>query len=349
MTDCDGRRDHGALVISLDFELYWGVSDLCWPPSYYDQNVLGARAVVPRLLNLFEENRIAATWAVVGMLFADSKAEAETYYPKLLPHYQDRRLSPYYRPPADRKYCYAPELIERIASTPCQELGVHTFSHYYCLEPGQTLDEFEADVVAAINIAKDHGAFPESIALPRNQVRDEHLRVLARNGISVYRGTQRGWLHQAGSRRKQRVVVRRAGRLAEAWFRSSCNFSYDWSEINRTDGLSNVRASRYLRPSTSRPRWLQAKHIQNIRRDIREAAQAGRVYHLWWHPEDMGSAVDAALHDVASIFEEFQSCRARYGMESLSMSGAAAVARGVVRQPAEPEPVLLRSRQTAAG
>jgi hypothetical protein len=64
----------GALVISLDFELLWGVRDL-YPADggTYRANLLGARTAIPKLLQLFEEFEIAATWATVGMLFANSR------------------------------------------------------------------------------------------------------------------------------------------------------------------------------------------------------------------------------------------------------------------------------------
>ena len=58
----------GQFIISLDFELLWGVRDHADRDSY-GQNVTGARAAVPRMLDLFERHGIAATWATVGFLF----------------------------------------------------------------------------------------------------------------------------------------------------------------------------------------------------------------------------------------------------------------------------------------
>ena len=42
--------------------------------------------------------------------------------------------------------CFAPDLIRRIKETPGQEIGTHTYSHYYCLEPGQGIESFNADL-----------------------------------------------------------------------------------------------------------------------------------------------------------------------------------------------------------
>ncbi len=59
---------YGALVISLDFELIWGVRDQRTIADY-GANILGVRRVVPVLLDFFAERNIACTWATVGLLF----------------------------------------------------------------------------------------------------------------------------------------------------------------------------------------------------------------------------------------------------------------------------------------
>ncbi len=56
----------GTFVISLDFELHWGVRDHRTVADYRE-NLLGVRRVVPALLSLFSEFGIHATWATVGL------------------------------------------------------------------------------------------------------------------------------------------------------------------------------------------------------------------------------------------------------------------------------------------
>src|SRR5215213_3336669 len=85
---------YGALVISLDFELHWGVRDWTPPGGSYRQNLLGVWEAVPRMLALFEEYDIAATWATVGFLFARSKQELEEFSPSIRPIYKDPALYP---------------------------------------------------------------------------------------------------------------------------------------------------------------------------------------------------------------------------------------------------------------
>ena len=64
----------GTLLVSLDFELFWGMLDQCALEDYQD-NVLGGRTAIPRLLQLFEKYGIHATWATVGFLFAENYQE----------------------------------------------------------------------------------------------------------------------------------------------------------------------------------------------------------------------------------------------------------------------------------
>src|SRR5262249_3591019 len=148
---------NGALVISLDFELNWGVRD-SRPGPGYRANLLGVREVVSGLLDLFARYRIHATWATVGLLFCRSREEMLDSAPVLRPQYADPRLSPYAdilrvgASEAQDPLHYGASLIDRIRRAPRQEIATHTFSHYYCNEPGQDLAAFEADLAAAIAI-----------------------------------------------------------------------------------------------------------------------------------------------------------------------------------------------------
>ncbi len=136
----------GALVISLDFELHWGVRDKRSVDGPYRENLLGARHAIPQILDLFEEFGVAATWATVGFLFAKNRLERDEFSPSLRPQYKNAKLDPYSEPTGDNEdddpMHYAPSLIARIAKTPNQEIATHTFSHYYCQEPGETREAF---------------------------------------------------------------------------------------------------------------------------------------------------------------------------------------------------------------
>ena len=84
----------GTFMVSLDFELFWGMLDVC-PLEAYQANVLGGKKAIPQLLQLFEKYGIHATWATVGFLFAQNKEELVRYFPIEKPAYADKSLDPY--------------------------------------------------------------------------------------------------------------------------------------------------------------------------------------------------------------------------------------------------------------
>ena len=63
-----------SFIISLDFELMWGVRDHRGLADYGDA-VLGVRRAIPEILARFEAAGIRATWATVGLLFARTREE----------------------------------------------------------------------------------------------------------------------------------------------------------------------------------------------------------------------------------------------------------------------------------
>ena len=140
------------LIVSLDFELFWGMLDVTTLEDYRD-HVLGGREAIPEMLELFRKYGIHATWATVGFLFGEGPEALREYLPEKGPSYSDTALDGYARlrdvTPEDRDCFFAPELIGKIAATPGQEIGSHTFCHYYCREAGQTPEEFRMDMRAA--------------------------------------------------------------------------------------------------------------------------------------------------------------------------------------------------------
>ena len=189
----------GTLIISLDFELFWGMLDVC-PLEKYQDHVLGGRKAIPELLALFQKYGVHATWATVGYLFARSAQEAASFFPEegLRPAYDDPALNSYAEfsriGEADAPCFFAPSLIDLVAGTPGQEIGSHTFSHYYCKEKGQTAEQFAADMTAAKAIAAKYGYPLTSAVLPRNQCDPAYIRVLRDLGFAAYRGMEDNWV-----------------------------------------------------------------------------------------------------------------------------------------------------------
>jgi len=318
--------DFGALVISLDFEIHWGVRDTRAPDSDYRMNLLGVRQAVPRLLDLFERYGIGVTWATVGFLFAQSRTEIRETSPRIRPAYANKSLYPYTEPLGtgedEDPLHYAPSLIEKIRHCPAQEIGSHTYSHYYCLEPGQTVNAFAADLRSAVRIAHRRGITLESIAFPRNQCNSAYLTAVQAAGIRVYRGNENSWMHRPRTVHSPAV---RAARLLDQYVPVSGAHLTRWSDVVQPGGLANVPASRFLRPYSPVLRHLDGLRMQRMEREMRQAAVSGRIYHLWWHPHNFGSWTFENLAFLEVILQRFARLRMRYGMRSMNMAQAARI------------------------
>jgi peptidoglycan/xylan/chitin deacetylase (PgdA/CDA1 family) len=320
------KPDFGALVISLDFELHWGVRDKCSPDGPYRENLLGARNAIPQILDLFEEFGIAATWATVGFLFAESRQERERYSPDLRPAYDDARLDPYSEPTGegegDDPLHYALSLIQQVGSRARQEVATHTFSHYYCLEPGETPEAFAADLRSAVALAQAHGIDVRSIVFPRNQFRPEYVELLKEAGIVCYRGNETNWMYWPRPRGQETLAVR-APRLIDHYVSLSGSKVVRWDEVLQANGLCNVRSSMFLRPYSERRRGLEPARLRRIAGGLQAAAEQRGIFHLWWHPHNFGTHTEQNLAFLRSVLEVFAGFRRSHGMQSLSMAGIA--------------------------
>lgn len=311
----------GAFVVSLDFELHWGVRDIL-PLNQSEKNkLLAARAGIPRLLDLFEEFSIHATWATVGLLFARSREEAEAFRPAKLPYYTNPRLYPYREPTgndeADDPFHFAPSLIAQIAARRDQEIACHSFSHFYCMESGQGQEEFESDLNSAVAIAANSGYILRSYIFPRNQVHQNYLVSLKKAGVWAYRENEQVNVKQSAAFSEQRHPMKRIGRLLDSFIDLYGNQTVAWP----TGSVPvSVPASRYLRPYHAAFGPFESLLLRRIDEAMKHAAEQGEVFHLWWHPEDFASDYDHNLRTLRCVLKAFDHYRTQFGMVSLSMA-----------------------------
>lgn len=329
----------GKLVISLDFELMWGVRDHRSVADYGDA-VLGVREALPGMLKRFSAARMHATWATVGLLFARSRSELADHLPALKPSYDNAALSPYRfideglgDDEASDPHHFGASLLDQIADTPGQEIACHTFSHYFCLEPGQTIDQFRADLAAAQSIAAARGISFGSIVYPRNQWAPDHVSAAAEIGISAFRGDPPGLMYRPRPGEDNTLFVRGL-RLIDSVLPIAMR--NDYAQVPQKSGLADVTASRFLRTSgnpQSVPATLQLRHVMA---EMTRAAKDGRTYHLWWHPHNFGRNVAGNLARLDRLVSHFETLRAAHGMESLTMAECAAQSGTSIRSPSAP-------------
>lgn len=314
----------GKFVISLDFELHWGIRDKQRLADCEDR-LLGARAAIPRLLELFARHRIAATWATVGFLFFDDKEELLTCLPEERPRYANPALSPYadldeIGPNEASAPChFGLSLIRSIAETPRQEMASHTFSHYYCLEGGQTPSAFSADLTAARHAAERLGMTMKSLVFPRNQANADYLSICREQGFEVVRGNPDSWLYAAADQDGE-TSIRRLGRLADSYLPMTHLRTERKAPI---EGLADVPATMFLRPLMPPLAAFEPLRLFRLKRMMTAAARSGSIFHLWWHPHNFGRDTEANLHFLGHLLDHYQGLRDTFGMRSETMAEAA--------------------------
>lgn len=310
----------GKLVISLDFELHWGVFD-SKDLDRYRGNLLGARQAIPRILDLFRAYQVRSTWAVVGFLGCADPLEVLQRAPRARPTYAQASLDSYRLLPnlgqseQEDPIHFAKSLLNRIASTPGQEIGSHTFSHYYCRAQGQNAEQFREDLLASIDILSQWQPV-RSLIFPRNT--SGYLDICREAGLRTYREEPDHWIFEPVNRGLS-GWLKRFLKLLDSYL----NLTGDnaWDQLDSKQGVLNVRASRFLRPAQARApwSWLEPLRLRRIKDSMTSAAQKGRVYHLWWHPHNMGANSDLNLSLLEDVLRHFDRLRQQYGFTSASM------------------------------
>ncbi len=311
------------LIVSLDFELFWGMQD-GWELSEYEANVMGGRKAIPQILELFQKHGIHATWATVGFQFAKDYDELKKYFPEenLRPTYDNPNLSSYRcfgeigTDESSAPCFYGASLVSQIANSPGQEIGSHTFSHYYCREAGQTTEQFRADMEAAQKIAKNQGYNLTSVVMPRNQCEPEYTKVLTDLGFTAYRDEENDWIHEKVKFRPLMRVLR----LMDVYLPLTSQGGY---KPKIEEGIVNLVGSRMYKPYFKPLAFLEGLKIRRIKKQMLHAAKNGLTFHLWWHPHNVGVRTDFHMKQLEEIFSYYDELKETYGMRSLNMGEGA--------------------------
>ena len=308
---------HSKFIISLDFELKWGIFDVLG--ADYDENLLGARKAIPKILDVFEKNNIKATWAIVGLLFASTKADYKKFKPLLTPSYVKLNLDPYKQMIGESeesdKFYYAASLVELIDNSKNQEIASHTYCHYYCKEIGQTKLEFENDVRSMALISSDKiSKSIKSIVFPRNEVNMEYFDILIKNGFTHFRGNPENFFYSKGHRRFNIPI--RALRLLDSYI----NITGNQVSIKETyNGLINIVGNRILRPYSNKS-ILNLLMIRRIKNEMLYAAKNNKNYQIYWHPHNFGVNVNKNIENLSKVIDYYHVLNKKYGMISSNIS-----------------------------
>lgn len=310
----------GILTISLDFELYWGVRDKRTIEQYKD-NLDGVEKAITTMLDLFSKYNIHTTWATVGFLFYDNQNELEQNIPEVMPTYLNQSLNPYTyikNTKLEEQYHFALDLIQKIVENNTQEIATHTLSHYYCLESGQTLEQFKCDLKSAIDlISTKTNKETYSLVFPRNQWNESYLEALKELNIKSYRGNENHWIYSAQNGDDE-TLLKRAFRLLDSYINITGHHTYNLDTCVKTNP-ANIPASRFLRPYSKKLEILDKLKIRRIKKSMTYAAKNNEIFHLWWHPHNFGTNLEKNILMLEEILIHYKVLENKYGMVSRNM------------------------------
>lgn len=250
----------GALCISIDLELLWGVWDIITQSDIVSA-CTKEREICRALLAVFDRHDIPVTWAFVGRLVDDS------------PGFDGLRGS--------RTGWHAADIVDAVLGTRVRhDLGSHSYSHVYF--DGIDANKAEQELDRSRTVHQRLGRRLVSFVFPRSKV--NHLDVLARHGVEVFRSADRGFVKYV--RRFVPPLSRAANLLDKAIpippttvlpIRHAVGDRM-LVELPSSMPLLSRNGLRGLVPRAS----MRRKLLSGLRR----AAAHRRVFHLYFHPSN---------------------------------------------------------------
>lgn len=276
----------GKIVVSIDFELRWGVHDIYGLDiDGYRANLENCRFAVNQTLEMFKTRNIRATWATVGAIGLDNWNDYFNTV-KSQPKYKRKKFF------ISEKYAdidpkgelhFAPDLVRKIIETSGQELASHTFSHVYCREEGFMLSDFvnDSECFSKIFNSKFH-IIPKSIVFPRNQTKFiEHLKNI---NIEIYRG------------KKEYLFESKIGEKFQNILEVLLPMKIPSSKVSG----SLTRGDLFVRFDL--PIHLWKLQLRKLKYCLEHLGKDG-ICHIWWHPHNVGPNLTLGLARFEELFD----------------------------------------------
>ncbi|WP_436903356.1 polysaccharide deacetylase family protein [Halovenus halobia] len=167
------------LTLSLDTELAWGrTGDRNATRLAADESA--GRDAIKRILSVFDEYDIPATWGIVGHLLL-TECDRSRHY--TAPYIDE--IDPYSNRASDPLY-YGPEILDWIEDAATNhEVAGHSFTHPQFGELDRSAAHSELD--AMVGTFEDAGVDIDSLIHPRIDL--AHLDLLPEYGIKCYSGS----------------------------------------------------------------------------------------------------------------------------------------------------------------
>lgn len=262
------------LIVSIDFELDWGYTNIKNPLSE-DEISNG----LDRLIALLKKHQIKSTWAIVGQLFQNSNKEDLDN--------SKRRLK---------------WITKNLINNHLVEVGSHTYNHIFCEEV--SVNVFKEDLKMMTSIANSHNKPFRSIVFPRNQYNKTSTDLLNQAKYTHFRSVLSTWFLKNNKYTNESVLKRLCIRFAEL---IPLNRDVIITDINSLTAISDSRFFRFF-PNTFIGRILTKYYIKLLKLEMKRCFKRGHYYHIWFHPHNMMKNPNAIknLDHFLSYFKQLE-------------------------------------------
>jgi len=303
----------GIFVISIDVEFAWGLVNLPITAADYER-ISAERQAVERILTLFENYNIRATWAVVGHLFRErieiENGRAVPEIPRPVMRGEEFDWFTHLAEGPREAWC-APDVVERIRSAkPKQEIGSHSFAHIVYDEERANGAAIAADVRLAKETHAAHGVPFETFVFPCNC--SGFKEVLREAGIRIYRGHTRRWYDGVRPRALWRLMnlVTHALGVTPPVVTAERD---EYGVINVPDSMLLYHRQGVRRLITP---WAQERMA---RRGLESAARQGKIFHMWFHPSNIAYRIEEQCAVMEKVLRHAQEMIQRGELENATM------------------------------
>ncbi|TKX86565.1 hypothetical protein EXE43_07715 [Halorubrum sp. SS5] len=299
--------DTGSFVISLDTELGWGTFDVeGFGPDDYD----GTRGVIRRLVELFDEHEVPATWAVVTHILRDCRTNRDVHPDSDQTGWYDTLPC---RTGMDEESWYEPELIDWIRNTSVDhDIGSHTHTHL--VAPEHDAKTVSRDLKRSVSVIEDGEKRVRSFVFPRNRI--AHRDRIRDAGIEVIRGRDARWFESPTVPK----ALSRVARLVE----EAAKLTPPTVIPRERAGLVELPGSQVFRPDHGG--WEYTPNESQLDRAIaglNRAAETGEIFHLWFHPFNLVRDPDFLLELLNGVLGHADTLRDSGRLDIQTMAAVA--------------------------
>lgn len=293
-------------MISVDAELAWGFHDRFPLSEPKKRRFVRARDAWRRLVELFDEYEIPATWAIVGHL-VEPEFDVESVYQELPPGLEMFRKYGQY----EQNIWLGEELIQGVLDARVShDIGSHSFSHpLFDLIPPEIAD---TELRLSRKLSDWYGDEPTSFIFPRNIV--SKRKNLKQNGFYCYRGHRPEEHVRSETLDSLRFLTGYATGALPPPVVSPTVDEY---------GLVNVPASLYLGGRKALP-WSVLRRFRGdpvvsmARSGIDCIRRQDGVFHVYVHPHDLQQEADFNRMESVLSYASTREARGEITVETMA-------------------------------